>query len=248
MDIGTILKDRRDKAALTQTELARRACVSQSTISAVERGTRRPSLTLIGRVLAALGLQIRLATEPLEEPEADLDAAIDAMRATPPADRLTGFRFDGAALLRMLAPAAPVVEGAAGAVLHGAPVAIRGLDVVIERTRLDALAEVIRRGYAERWSDVWSRWGLETPSPRAPGPMRWQTLDGEFRVRLVDAPPETVTVLVGDLPVAVRAIHDIESADPRVARALTRVRAAPAGPGHPPGPVPAEPGRRQVEE
>jgi hypothetical protein len=138
------------------------------------------------------------------------------------------------------------VEGAAGAVLHGAPVPVRGLDVAVERTRLRTLEEVIRRSYAERWSDVWSRWGMETASPRAPGPMRWQTLDGEFRVRLVDALPETVTVLVGDLPVAVRAIHDLESADPRVARALTRVRAAPAGPSPPP--VPAESGGQQVEE
>ena len=225
MDIGTILRDRRDKAALTQTELARRAGVSQSTVSAVERGTRRPSLPLIGRVLAALGLQISLGVEDLEEPEADLDIAIDALRTTPLADRLIGFRFDGAALLRMLAPAAPVVEGAAGAVLHGAPVPLRGLDIVVERSRLDALDEVIRRSYADRWSEVWSQWGMETASPRARGPMRWRTLDGEFQVRLVDEPLESVTVLVGDLPVSVRPFHDIESADLRVARALDRIRA-----------------------
>ncbi|HST67456.1 MAG TPA: helix-turn-helix transcriptional regulator [Mycobacteriales bacterium] len=230
MDIGTLLRDRRDKAALTQTELARRAGISQSTVSAVERGTRRPSLTLIGRVLAALGLQIRLGVDELEEPEADLDEAIELMRATPPGERLTGFQFDGAELLRVLAPAEPVVEGAAGAVLHGAPVPLSRLDIAVDRHRLDALAEVIRRSYAERWSDVWSRWGMETASPRAPGPMRWRTLDGEFRVRLVDTPVESVTVLVGDLPVAVRTIHEIESADPRVARALGRVRAGPVPP------------------
>jgi transcriptional regulator with XRE-family HTH domain len=225
MEIGTMLRDRREKAALTQTELADRAGVSQSTVSAVERGTRRPSLTIIGRVLAALGLQLHLATEPIDEPEAELDAAIETMRATPLADRLAGARFDGAALLRMLAPAAPVVEGAAGAVLHGAPVPLRSLDLVVERDRLDALAEVIQRSYAERWSEVWSRWGMESPHPRAPGPMRWQTLDGEFRIRLVDTPVEAVTVLVGDLPVAVRPLHDIESTDRRVARALARLHA-----------------------
>ena len=219
-----MLRDRRDSAALTQTELARRAGVSQSTISAVERGTRRPSLTLIGRVLAALGLQIRLGVEQLEEPDADLDAAIEALRAVPMADRLAGPRFDGAALLRMLGPAEPIVEGAAGAVLHGAPVPVRGLDIAVRRSRLDTLTEAIRRSYAERWSDVWSRWGTGSASPRAPGPMRWRTLDGEFRVRLVDDPADSVTVLIGDLPVAVRPIHDIESTDRRVARALGRVR------------------------
>lgn len=220
-----MLRTRREKAALTQTELAARAGVSQSTVSAVELGTRQPSLTLISRVLAALGLQIDLAAEPLEGPEAELDAAIETLRQTPLADRLTGHRFDGAGLLRMLAPVGPIVEGPAGAVLHGAPVPVRALDIVVPRSRLDALDEVIRRSYADRWSDVWSRWGMETASPRAPGPMRWQTLDGEFRVRLVDTPPETVTVLVGELPVAVRPIHDIETADRGAARALARLRA-----------------------
>jgi transcriptional regulator with XRE-family HTH domain len=224
MDIGILLRDRRERAALTQSELAQRAGVSQSTVSAVERGSRNPSLTLVGRVLAALGLQIRLVAEPLEEPEADLDAAIEVMKATPSGERLTGPDFDGAALLRMLAPVNPVVEGAAGAVLHGAPVPLRALDVAIERTRLDDLAAVIQRSYAERWSDVWSRWGMESPHPRAPGPMRWQTFDGEFRVRLVDEPVDSVTVLINDQPVAVRTLHDIESVDPRVARALTRLR------------------------
>ena len=244
MEIGTMLRDRREKAALTQTELADRAGVSQSTVSAVERGTRRPSLTIIGRVLAALGLQLHLATEPIDEPEAELDAAIETMRATPLVDRLTGARFDGAALLRMLAPATPVVEGAAGAVLHGAPVPLRSLDVVVEREQLGALAEVIQRSYAERWSDVWSRWGMESPHPRAPGPMRWQTLDGEFRIRLVDTPVDAVTVLVGDLPVAVRPLHEIESTDRRVARALARLHTAtPADPTNPRRPTdPNDPG------
>jgi transcriptional regulator with XRE-family HTH domain len=236
MEIGTMLRDRREKAALTQCELAGRAGVSQSTVSAVERGTRRPSLTVVGRVLAALGLQLRLATEPIEEPQAELDAAIEAMREIPLADRLRAPRFDGAGLLRLLAPAAPVVDGAAGAVLHGAPVPVRNIDVAVERGRLTVLADVIRRSYAERWSEVWSRWGMESASPRAPGAMRWQTLDGEFRVRLVDAPPAAVTVLVGDLPVAVRPLHDIESSDRGVARALTRLRALPTRDTHNPQP------------
>jgi transcriptional regulator with XRE-family HTH domain len=229
MEIGSLLRERREKAALTQTELAERAGVSQSTVSAVERGTRRPSLTVVGLVLAALGLQLRPAIEPIEEPEADLDAAIKAMRATPLADRLVGRWFNGAELLRMLAPAAPVVEGASGAVLHGAPVPLQSLDIAVERGRLTELADVIRLRYAERWSDVWSQWGMGSADPRAPGPMRWLTLEGEFRVRLVDAAPDAVTVLVGDLPVSVRPLHDIESADRRVARALTRLRATVSG-------------------
>jgi transcriptional regulator with XRE-family HTH domain len=233
MEIGTLVRDRRDRAGLTQTELARRAGVSQSTVSAVERGTRRPSLRLLGKVLAAFGLQWRVTTEALEEPEAELDPAIEAMRATPPDERLKGRWFDGVQLLRLLAPLEPVVEGAAGGVLHGAPVPVRAIEVAVEQSRIDDLAAVIRRSYAERWSEVWERWGMETPNPRAPGPMRWHTLDGEFRVRLVDERPAAVTVMVGDLPVAVRPLHDIESADRRMSRTLTRLRAL-TRPANPP--------------
>jgi transcriptional regulator with XRE-family HTH domain len=225
MEIGTLVREKRERVGLTQVQLARRAGISQSTVSAVERGTRRPSLRLLGRVLAAFGLQWRVSTEPIEEPETELDAAIEAMRATPPAERLVGPRFDGVQLLRLLAPLGAVVEGAAGGVLHGAPLPLSRIDVVVERSRLGDLATVIQRSYAERWSEVWERWGMESPSPRAPGAMRWQTLAGEFRVRLVDALPETVTVMVGELPVHVRPLHEIETTDRQVARALTRLRA-----------------------
>ena len=224
MDIGTQVRDKRERAGLTQAGLARRAGISQSTVSAVERGTRRPSLRLLGRVLAAFGLQWRVTTEALDEPEAEVDAAIEAMRATPLAERLVGPRFDGVQLLRLLMPVGAVVEGAAGGVLHGAPVPLTALDVVVERSRLSELTAVIRRSYAERWSEVWGRWGMESPSPRSPGPMRWQTLAGEFRIRLVDELPDAVTVMVDDVAVPVRPLHEIESSDRRVSRALARLR------------------------
>jgi transcriptional regulator with XRE-family HTH domain len=230
MDIGTLVRDRRERVGLTQTELARRAGISQSTVSAVERGTRRPSLRLLEQVLAAFGLQWRMTTEALDEPEAELDAAIEAMRAMPVAERLIGPQFDGLRLLRLLTPVGAVVEGAAGGVLHGAPVPLTALDVVVERSRLDELAAVIERSYAERWSEVWERWGMESPSPRAPGPMRWQTSAGEFRIRLIDELPEAVTVMVDDIAVRVRPLHEIESSDRRVSRALARLREMALGP------------------
>src|SRR5215217_8216224 len=98
-----------------------------------------------------------------------------------------------------------------------------------------------RRRHTRYWRDwssdvcssdlVWSRWGMESANPRVPGPMRWLTLDGEFRVRLVDERPSSVTVLVGDLPVAVRPLHEIQATEAFVRRALARLlgRAAPPG-------------------
>lgn len=221
--VGALLRAARDRAALTQTELARKAGVSQATVSAVERGRRRPSLPLTEQILGALGLQLRLATEPADQSEAELDAAIAALLATPLADRLRAPKFDGPALLRILAPADPVVEGAAAAVLQGAPVPWTVLEVAIERARLTDFTDVVRRCYADRWSDTWERWSAASRDPQAPGSPRWWVPAGEFRVRMVDERPVSFTVLVDDLPVAVRPLHEIAATNRHVRRALTRL-------------------------
>jgi transcriptional regulator with XRE-family HTH domain len=235
MDIGAQLREVRDKAALTQIELARRAGVSQATISAVERGYRQPSIDVVTRILAAVELQPHFTAVPATSTDAELDAELDAVLRRPPAERLIGRWFNGPALLRTLAPVEPVVEGAAGAALHGAPVPVAFLEVAIERSRLLVLEEVVRRSFAERWSEVWNQWGMESPDPRARGPLRWQTSDGEFRVRWIDERPETVTVLVADAPTAVLTLHDIEANDPRTRHVLSRIRRRSPQPA-PPGP------------
>jgi transcriptional regulator with XRE-family HTH domain len=224
MNIAETVRAQRDRAALTQAELARRAGVSQATVSAVERGSRLPSHAMTATLLGALGMQVRMRAEPLETPVADLDAAIDAALAIPVADRLTGRWFDGAAVLRYLEPLQVVVEGAAAAILHGAPLSTSFVEVALERGRTDALADMIKRDWVERWSDTWLNWGAQGADPRLPGPARWRTEDGEFRVRFVESRPEAVTILLGDVPVSVRALHEVESEDPQVRRALARLR------------------------
>lgn len=101
------------------------------------------------------------------------------------------------------------------------------------------------RSYAERWSDVWKRWGAEAPQPQAPGPPRWRTLDGEMWVRFVDERPEPVTVLVGDLPVAIRPLHLVAATDRRAQLALGRLPGAPRT--ERPPPVPPSPSRAKNE-
>ena len=169
-----------------------------------------------------LGLQLRLETEPLQ---ADLDAAIEAALARPPAERIRTRAVDGTMLIKGLAPAGPVVEGAAGAALHGAPVPLTHIDLAVARSCLDILAEVIqRRMFARRWSDQWRQWGPADPDPRRPGSPRWSTIFGEFRVRTVDQLPESEPVLVSDLTVLVCSLHDIEAEDPETRRVLARLR------------------------
>ncbi|WP_427006354.1 helix-turn-helix domain-containing protein [Pseudarthrobacter sp. H2] len=54
----------------SRSELARRAGVSTSTVTRIEKGASDPTLGMVTRILAAAGLQLPAATEPLCDPEA----------------------------------------------------------------------------------------------------------------------------------------------------------------------------------
>lgn len=55
---GALLRDARRRSGLTQAELALRAGVTQSVISAYESGARQPSLPTLTRLVAATGLEL----------------------------------------------------------------------------------------------------------------------------------------------------------------------------------------------
>ena len=55
-----LLREARQRAGLTQTELARRAQVTQSVISAYEANARQPSLSTLRRLVAATGLELHM--------------------------------------------------------------------------------------------------------------------------------------------------------------------------------------------
>lgn len=71
---GALLRDARRGAGLTQAELARRAGVTQSVISAYESGARQPSLPTLARLVAATGWEL----------------ALDVRKPTSARSRLTG--------------------------------------------------------------------------------------------------------------------------------------------------------------
>jgi predicted nucleotidyltransferase/DNA-binding XRE family transcriptional regulator len=54
------LRDARSRAGLTQMELARRAGITQSVVSAYESGHRQPSLPTLSSLVAAAGFELRL--------------------------------------------------------------------------------------------------------------------------------------------------------------------------------------------
>jgi predicted nucleotidyltransferase/DNA-binding XRE family transcriptional regulator len=63
-DSGSVLRAARKAAGLTQAELARRAGVTQSVISAYEAGRREPSVATLSRLVDAAGATLRLHVEP----------------------------------------------------------------------------------------------------------------------------------------------------------------------------------------
>ena len=63
---GTIIRDARLDAGLTQAELAGRSGTSQATLSAYESGSKMPSAITMARVLAAAGR--RMTTVPVGRP------------------------------------------------------------------------------------------------------------------------------------------------------------------------------------
>ena len=70
MTAAEVLKDARLKAGLTQSDLSKKAHITQSVISAYESGRRDPSLSALGRLVAAAGFALDIGlTKKIVEPE-----------------------------------------------------------------------------------------------------------------------------------------------------------------------------------
>lgn len=61
---GTLIRDARRRARLSQSDLARRAGVAQSVISAYESGRREPGLPTLGRLIEATGHDVAIDILP----------------------------------------------------------------------------------------------------------------------------------------------------------------------------------------
>ena len=60
MDIGKVIKERRDLLGISQQDLADYSGVGISTIKDVERGVGNPSLQTLGKILDVVGMEIVL--------------------------------------------------------------------------------------------------------------------------------------------------------------------------------------------
>jgi uncharacterized protein len=69
LSAASLLKEARQRSGLSQVELARRAGVTQSVISAYESGRRQPALPTLANLIEATGLRLTVTVEePPREP------------------------------------------------------------------------------------------------------------------------------------------------------------------------------------
>jgi len=66
-DAADLIRDARQRAALTQVELAVRAGVTQSVISTYENGRREPSFSALQRILIAAGFTVEIRLNPVPD-------------------------------------------------------------------------------------------------------------------------------------------------------------------------------------
>jgi len=60
---GSLLREARRRAGLSQVELGRRAGVTQSVVSAYESGARQPSVPVLERLVRAAGCQLEITVQ-----------------------------------------------------------------------------------------------------------------------------------------------------------------------------------------
>lgn len=69
----------RDKAGLTQGQLAERAGTSQQAVSAYETGRKEPTLPTLERLIVAAGYELRLHLEPVDHHDRSVEVTLEAL-------------------------------------------------------------------------------------------------------------------------------------------------------------------------
>lgn len=232
MDIGQLIRKARYEAAISQGELARRAGVGQSTLSALERGSRTPSIAMLRKVLASTGHQLRLTLEPSDE---RIHRVADEIALVPPSRQPAVIQWS---LLHRIDELPHRVEGMTAAAVLGAPIEVARFDMAVaddDRTFM-WLSRIMERFIARLRAPDWpyarnvqiepdemrDLIGTECPTGQFEVSMFGVTANARLR------PPETVAVHstveteFGTIPV--QPMHEIEATDPKAARVLSSLR------------------------
>ena len=92
MQPARLLRAARERAGLTQRELARRAGSAQSVVARIEQGRTDPSSATLARLLAAAGFELRVELDPLPAADTHMLDDVARIRALTPEERLLEVR------------------------------------------------------------------------------------------------------------------------------------------------------------
>lgn len=258
MDVTALLVLARQRARLTQRELAERSGVSKSALTTYESGRRSPTVAVLDTLLASCGLQLPDRLEPRHadidlllqqlltgEPELDMEQV--ARVAASLEDRVADDRSPAALRLPRSGPVTWALDGDSALVAHGlaahhpAPQVVVLLDEAL-RYWLQAVG---LRGTAPQGWQMYDSWLEVEPERLLPSLHGLQLCRlGVLQVRVVEELPPLLRIVVPGpepLEVPVLPLHDVEAAHPHLRAVLGRYRersAAALGAGGSRGAVP----------
>lgn len=214
---------------MTQAQVAERAGVHHTMVSAYERGQRRPTFTTVERLLAAAGAELTIGVQAIGS---DLDSRIERALAMTAEERCAG--LDGILeMIRWPCTELPTAFGGrVAAALHGAPVELGEPELFVAET--EGVPEELQRRMIERGFSVWDdererfvRSPYDPAVMRTHNPSGWQTpLAEAFTISLCPAEKisAAIPVAYGTTELPVLNLWDVELADPELGRLLARTR------------------------
>ena len=89
---GTVLREARARAGLTQRQLAERARTAQSVVARIETGVTSPSLETLGRLLEVAGFALDTTLRPIAAEPSHMLADVPRILRLTPEQRLLELR------------------------------------------------------------------------------------------------------------------------------------------------------------
>ncbi|SIN20683.1 helix-turn-helix domain-containing protein [Micromonospora cremea] len=215
--LGTAIRQQRHLRELSQCELAELAGVSQAAVARIECGNRAPSIAVLEALLAAMDVQLVVGVEPLD---AHLDARIDDLAARPIAERIDELGLHR--MLDQLTDFPQVITGSTAALLQGAPVPVKALEIAVRWQDSKRFTHWLEAAYGQRWNARWGEFGGVWLEPEEQGEHRWTTRYGEIRATMCDELPETIEVRHAGRGYQVVPLVQLELTEPRAGDLLRR--------------------------